>query len=171
MNSNLVTIIENVSYSAYPIQRLISGMAYVGGVCLFIVALSKLRKLADNSKENWFVPFAYILGASTMLFLPSMYDVAANTLFGSGNILQYTSQNQTTIYSVMFVIIQTAGIIWFVRGVFLITNASQPGIQHGPKGLMFILAGILSMNLETTISWLSWVMSMLSTYTLGYGSR
>ena len=52
----------------------------------------------------------------------------------------------------MQIIIRTAGLLWFVRGCVLVAQASEPGAQHGPKGMVFICAGILSMNFDNTIA-------------------
>ena len=59
----------------------------------------------------------------------------------------------------MGLIIRTAGIIWFIRGSVLVAQASEPGGQHGMKGLVFIIAGILAMNFDNTIAMLNTLLS------------
>ncbi|AHE66356.1 hypothetical protein Loa_00788 [Legionella oakridgensis ATCC 33761 = DSM 21215] len=70
----------------------------------------------------------------------------ANTDWG------YSNYNPYNIYSAMRVVIRTAGLIWFVRGCVLLVHASEPGVQHGPKGLAFLCAGVLAINFEGTVA-------------------
>ena len=167
MNSvDLITILGNLSQSLYPVQRLISGGAYVLGLSFFVTALVKLRKIADkrtqsSSQEKMFVPFMYLLFGSFLVYLPTALGVMANTAFGVGNVLNYSAYNPADIYSSVGVLIRTAGIIWFVRGCVLVAHSSQPGTQHGMKGLLFLIAGILSVNFDNTVLMLNHVMDYL----------
>ena len=163
-------MIGHLSQSAFSVQHLVAGLGYVLGLLFFIIALHKLHKIgsspAGSASESLFIPIAYLVGGSGLLFLPSLYGVLSNTLFGTGNILEYGKYNPYNIFNAMSVIIRTAGIIWFVRGCVLLTQASEPGVQHGPKGLMFLTAGIFSMNFETTLSMINWIIQQILAYTL-----
>ncbi len=172
---DLVTILGNISQSLYPLQRLITGGAYLLGILFFITAISKLLKIGDRraqspSREKMFGPMMYLLIGAILLYLPTALNIAANTAFGVGNVLTYSSYDPTNIYSSMGLLIRTAGVLWFVRGCVLVAQASEPGAQHGPKGLAFIFAGILSMNFDNTISALNTVMSDLTTWSLAIKS-
>ncbi|MGC1181927.1 DUF308 domain-containing protein [Legionella sp.] len=165
--TDLVTILGNISQSLYPLQRLISGGAYLLGILFFITAITKLLKIADRrtqspSQEKMFTPMMYLLFGALLVYLPSALNVVANTAFGVGNVLTYASYNPTNIYSSMGLLIRTAGLLWFVRGCVLVTHASEPGKQQGPKGLIFILAGILSMNFDNTVSMLNSIVSNIT---------
>jgi len=155
-NTDWITIIGNISQSLFSVQRLVSGFAYLIGTVFLITAVMKLKKIGDartnsSSQEKIFVPIAYFVGGAGLIFLPTMVKVLTNTAFGSGNVLEYTSYSPYSIYNSMRVLIQTAGLIWFVRGCVLLVTGSQPGGQHGPKGLTFIVAGILAINFEGTV--------------------
>lgn len=168
---DLITIIGNISHSLYPIQHLITGGAYMLGVLFFITALTKLRKIADTraqspSHEKMFAPMMYLLFGAFLLYLPSALNVAANTTFGAGNVLTYSSYNPSNIFSSMGLLIQTAGILWFVRGSVLVVQSSQPGTQQGPKGLVFICAGVLAMNFDNTVNMLGSVMGSIANWTI-----
>lgn len=172
---DLVTIIGNISRSLYPVQHLITGAAYLLGIIFFLTAISKLRKIADTraqspSNEKMFGPMMYLLFGALLLYLPSALDVMANTTFGVGNILNYSSYNPANIYSSMGLLVQTAGLLWFVRGCVLVAQASQPGTQHGPKGLVFIGAGILAMNFDNTIAMTNYVLGGLIHWTMAFKS-
>ncbi|KTD05570.1 type IV secretion protein IcmC [Fluoribacter gormanii] len=168
---DLIAIIGNFSRSLYPVQHLISGGAYILGILFFLTAISKLRKIADHraqssSQEKMYSPMMYLLFGAVLLYLPTALDVMANTTFGVGNILTYTSYNPSNIFSSMGLVIQTAGVLWFVRGSVLVAQSSQPGTQHGPKGLVFIVAGVLAMNFDNTIAMLNYIMSSMARWTM-----
>ncbi|PWY55376.1 type IV secretion protein IcmC [Legionella qingyii] len=168
---DLITIIGNLSRSLYPVQHLISGGAYILGILFFLTAISKLRKIADHraqssSQEKMYTPMMYLLFGAILLYLPTALDAMANTTFGVGNILTYTSYNPSNIFSSMGLLIQTAGVLWFVRGSVLVAQSSQPGTQHGPKGLAFIIAGVLAMNFDNTIAMLNYTISSLVRWTM-----
>ncbi|MFA5959945.1 MAG: type IV secretion protein IcmC [Tatlockia sp.] len=168
MNStDLVTMIGNLSRSLFSVQSLLTGLAYVIGMLFIMMALSKFNKIAvKGSYERMLVPIAYILGGSVLLFLPSAYTVLSNTVFGANNILSYAKYNPYDIYSSMGLLIQTAGIIWFIRGCVLLVGASEPQVKHGSKGLLFLFAGVLAMNFQSTIAALNSAMEGLESLTL-----
>ncbi|MCC5013747.1 MULTISPECIES: type IV secretion protein IcmC [Legionella] len=176
MNStDLITMIGNLSRSLFPVQHLLSGGAYLLGIVFFMTAISKLRKIGDHranssSQEKMFVPLAYIIGGSALLFLPSTVQNLSNTTFGTGNVLQYANYNPYDIYSSMGLIIQTAGLIWFIRGCVLLVTASEPGVQQGGKGLAFLFAGVLAMNFENTTAFLATVMGKIEAFSMQFVS-
>ena len=150
-------MIGNLSQSLIPVQELIAAFGYLLSFVLFMYAIAKLKKIGDSrarggSQEKMFVPIAYIVGATALAFLPTAMTVLSNTAFGTGNILQYAQYNPYSIYNAMKVLIQTAGLIWFIRGSLLLIHASEPGVQEGPKGLTFLISGVLAMNFEGTIA-------------------
>lgn len=173
MNANdLIFILGNISQSLYPVQRLITGFAYLLGILFFINAITHLRKIADHraqssSHEKMYTPMMYILIGAVLLYLPSAINIMANTAFGTGNILSYAQNNPTNIYSSMGLLIRTAGLLWFIRGCVLVVHAGQPGTKkEGPKGLLFIIAGILSMNFDNTVAMLNTTMTYVANVTI-----
>lgn len=173
MNSNdFITILGNLSQSLYPVQKLITGGAYLLGILFFVNAIGKLRKIADHraqsSSNEKMLPamFNLFMGAA-LIYLPSALDVMANTAFGVNNVLTYTSTaNSKTVTSIMGVMIRTAGILWFIRGCVLVVHSSAPGNEDGAKGLAFIGAGILAMNFDNTIAMVNSLLDHIVTLTL-----
>ena len=176
MNSaDIITMLGNLSQSLLPVQRLITGFAYLLGLMFFFIAIQKLRKIGDarsgsGSHERMFVPLSYLLAGAALLFLPTAVGVLSNTAFGTGNVLQYSSYNRLNIYYSIGILIQTAGLIWFVRGAVLLAHASQPGVQEGPKGLVFLIAGVLAINFEYTMSTVNTLLEQFFTLTLAVKS-
>ena len=162
MNSDLVSMIGNVSRSLYSVESLIAGLGYLIGIFFVIIALSKLKHHThSSSQEGMFEPIAYFFGGAALIFLPSMLRTLSNTVFGSGNVLQYIQYNPYSIYNSMGMVIQTAGVIWFVRGCVLLVHGSAPGAQHGTKGLAFIVAGIFATNFEYSVGIVNYCMNHL----------
>lgn len=175
MNTDLIAIIGNLSQSLLSVQAVVSGLGYLIGILFMIIAISKLKQIGDarargSGQHKMFVPLAYFMGGAALIFLPSAVNVLSKTTFGSGNVLQYTNYNPYDVYSAMRVIIQTAGLIWFVRGSVLLVHASEPGVQHGPKGLAFIVAGILAMNFEDTIGMTDYFLTKLMSVTANHSA-
>lgn len=172
MNSiDLVTMLGNLSQSLYPLQRFISGGAYILGILFFITALTKLKTIArGRSQEKTFVPMMYFMFGAALLYLPTAISSLANTAFGVGNVLTYTDYNRANIFSSMGLIIRTAGLLWFVRGTVLVAHASQPGAKDGPKGLVFLVAGVFAMNFDNTIAMINSVLSHIIAWSLSVKS-
>lgn len=172
-DSSFTSMIEHFSQSALPVQGLVTGFGYLLGIIFFIIGIRKLKTIADyrarsSSNQPIIVPIAYFLGAAVLIYIPEAIKVASTTTFGAGNILAYQKVSTVSVLGSMLLIIQTAGIIWFVRGTSLLVNASNPGIQHGAKGLTFLIAGILAINFQGTMSTINTAMQWAASYTLAF---
>jgi hypothetical protein len=167
----LTTIIGNFSQSLYPVQRLISGFAYLLGILFFITAIEKFKKIGDkraqsSSQEKMYTPMMYMSIGAVLLYLPTALHTVANTAFGVGNVISYTNYNPTNIYSSMGLVIRTVGIVWFVRGCVLVAHASEPGTKDGTKGLLFILAGVFAINFDNSIALINYTLNSLISWTM-----
>lgn len=162
MAIDLIEILGNLSRSIYPIQNLLSGLSYILGIVCTIIAIGKFKKIGDyrargGSNEKMFIPTVYLLFGVALIFLPTSISVLSNTAFGINNALQYTEYDPYDIYSIMVLLIRTAGLLWFIRGSILLVHASEPGVQEGPKGFVFLVAGIFAMNIEGTMGWIEFI--------------
>lgn len=158
---DLIQMLGNLSQSFLSVQSMISALGYLIGLSMIIAGLFRLTKIHRYSQERIVVPMSFIAGGVLLVYLPTSVEVLSTTFFGTSNALEYTEYNPYDINSAMQVIIQTAGMIWFVRGSSLLIEASQPRQQHGMKGLVFIFAGILALNFETTIATLQSIVNYL----------
>lgn len=164
---DLITILGNVAQSLVPIQKLISGTAYLLGLIFVIISLGKFRKLAgSHSGEQPFPAIAYLAGGMMLIFLPTTISIFANTTFGTGNVLAYVKFNKINFMTVMGIIIETVGIFWAIRGCIMMISAGRPGEQEGLKGLVFLIAGILAIHFDNTIAFLNYLLHLLTTITL-----
>jgi hypothetical protein len=163
---DLVSIFINLSKSLAPIQSLLSGFGYIIGIGFMLIALGKFRKIGDaraqsHGQEKLFVPVAYGIMGMGLIFLPTAVSTLANTAFGSGNILAYSSDNDDNLTAAVKLLIQTAGVLWFVRGSVLLAHASEPGVKEGSKGLAFIAAGIFALNFDNTTQVIDYALNHL----------
>lgn len=158
---SLNQILENLSKTVDPLQQLVTGLSYLVGIIFVWHGLKKLKEIADaraqsGGGKSTFVPLAYFLGGMTLFFLPTMYEVARNTFWGAESPIAYTAwvqqfaakygaSNASVLHLIQFV-----GIVWFIRGTVLLVQSSEPGNQHGTKGLLFLIAGIFGMNIQYT---------------------
>ncbi|CAM2893005.1 hypothetical protein [Legionella worsleiensis] len=172
---DLITILGNFSQSLYPVQRLITGAAYLLGILFVMKAIGKFKKIGDHraqssSQEKMYTPLMYLVFGAALIYIPSVIQAMANTAFGVGNILTYSPPPTPNIYNSIGIIIRTAGVIWFVRGCVLVAHASEPGTQHGPKGLVFIIAGIFAINFDNTIAAVNDLLGKFVSWTLAVKS-
>ncbi len=152
---DLVSIFVNLSQSLAPVQTLLTGFGYIMGISFVMISVSKFRKIGDarahsHSQEKMFVPTAYFLVGIGLIFLPTTINALANTAFGNDNILAYSSDDEDNLTAAVKLLIQTTGVLWFVRGSVLLAHASEPGVKEGSKGLTFIVAGIFALNFDNT---------------------
>lgn len=169
---DLVTMLENLSRSLFSVQRLITGLGYLLGIVFIINALYKTKSTFGSkggAHGSIAEPLGYFIMGVALLYLPSTLDTVSATFFGSNNILQYSKYNAYDIYSAMRVLIQTIGIIWFIRGCVLLVHATHPSAQKGHKGddrkgLLFLIAGIFAVHFDTTLGALNYAFNVLMTW-------
>ena len=166
-----VDILTNIATNMQSVDRLISGAAYLMGLGFAIKALMSLKELGESKtgmsqgKASLKEPLMYFLVASMLLYLPTGFAVLMNSTFGYSNVLAYAPINSNSsalntlfgpdsaVGSSLAIIIQTIGLIAFVRGWVLIARAASQGSQPGGtgKGLTHVFGGILAMNIVGTL--------------------
>ncbi|MBA2648841.1 MAG: type IV secretion protein IcmC [Legionella sp.] len=166
MNIDLVQMLANLSLSLNPIQHFISGGAYVLGIVFLVSAITKIKKLSGSGHESSYGALIFFMVGVALLFLPTALSLMANTAFGTDNVLTYAPLDKNNVYSVVGLLVRTAGLLWFVRGCILLTHTSQPGAKLGSKAMAFIVAGLFAMNLNSTIAMLNTIMQALIKMTM-----
>ena len=82
---DLGTVAGNITGSMQSLAKLISAMSYVLGMGFAVGAVFKFKAHKDNPTQIPVgTPIALIFIAAVLIFLPSIFDVAGSTLFGSG---------------------------------------------------------------------------------------
>ena len=164
-SADIISMIGNLSQSLVQVETLFVGLGFLLGIVLMITGIIKLKNMTGPSGGGMAAPMAFLLGGVALVFLPTMLGALSNTVFGNGNILQYIQYDPYSIYNSMGIMVQTAGLIWFVRGTMLLVQSSDPGSEGGPKGLVFVIAGILAMNFGSTVSAVNYIVGRLLSLT------
>lgn len=168
MNTDLIMMIGNLSQSLISVQLLITGFAYLAGIAFIMTGLFKLKKQAETqAAESLFAPVSYLVVGAICVFLPTALGALSNTVFGVGNVLEYQPYKPYNIVSSIGVIIKTVGLIFFLRGCFLVLEPKHENSKSPFKGLFYLFAGILAINFDNTIYYLNWVMEKVAQFTLG----
>ncbi len=167
--SNHADILSNVANTLVPVQRLLTGAAYLIGLTFAFKAIYTLkvygeaRTMMSNSasiKE----PVFYLIVAAVFVYFPTGYELVKNTAFGpDSNVLAYVNTQNSALNTFLgpdsmvgtqlALIIQTIGLISFIRGWVLIARSAGQGQQPGGtgKGLIHIFGGVLAMNIVGTL--------------------
>lgn len=168
--SGQVDILTNIANTLVPVERLISGFAYLMGVAIALKAVYGLKSYGESrsmmaSSSNIKEPIIYFIVAGMLIYLPTGFQVLMNSTFGYSNVLAYAPLNSNNqALSSLFgpnsaagrplsLIIQTIGLIAFVRGWILIGRSASQGQQPGGmgKGFIHVFGGIIAMNIVGTL--------------------
>jgi intracellular multiplication protein IcmC len=169
--ADTTSILTNVANSLVPVQRLITGGAYLIGCALLFKAIYSLKIYGEartmmSSNTSVKEPIVYLFVGAIFIYFPSAFATLMQSTFGYQNVLQYApvnSSNQTLDYlfgsgSVvgrpLTIIIQVIGLIAFVRGWVLVARSASQGQPPGGtgKGLIHVFGGILAINIVGTIN-------------------
>jgi len=168
--TNQADILANIAASLEPVERLITGLAYLMGIAFAFKAIYSLKVYGEartmmSSNASMKEPVTYLVVAAIFIYLPAAMDVLLMTTFGDSTILNYapvSSPNsfidalfgaQSAVGRPLSLIIQVIGLIAFVRGWVLIARGGGQGGQPGTtgKGLMHVFGGILAINIVKTL--------------------
>ena len=163
-------ILANVAKSLPKVQALITGASYLIGMSMIFKAIFYLKiygesRTMQTQSAHMKEPVMYFLIGSFLLYLPSGLHVLMSTTFGYSSPLAYapvSSSNPSLnrlfgsgslVGRPLVLIIQTVGLIAFIRGLVLIARAAGQGSQPGGtgKGLVHVFGGILAVNIVGTL--------------------
>lgn len=164
-------ILNNIANQLEPVQRLITGGAYLIGCAFLFKAIYSLKVYGEartmmSSNTSIKEPVIYLLVGALLVYFPSLVSSVMQTTFGYSNPLSYTSINSdsnalSTLFgsgslvgSPLTIIIRVIGLIAFVRGWVLIARSASQGQPPGGtgKGLIHVFGGILAINIVGTIN-------------------
>ncbi|ASQ45267.1 type IV secretion protein IcmC [Legionella clemsonensis] len=168
--NNQADILNNIANNLIPVERLVTGAAYLLGLAFAFKAIYSLKVYGEartmmSSNTSIKEPLMYLLVAGMLIYFPTGLAILLQTSFGSSSILQYApvnSNNQaiTAVFGTgsvigrpIAIIIQVIGVIAFVRGWVLIARSASQGQPPGGtgKGLIHVFGGMLAMNIVATL--------------------
>ncbi|KTD05941.1 IcmC (DotE) [Legionella gratiana] len=168
--SSQVNILANVANNLIPVERLITGGAYLIGCAFLFKAIYSLKVYGEartmmSSNTSIKEPVIYLFVGALFIYFPSAFETMMQTTFGYTNVLQYAptgGSNPTldTLFGTgsavgkpLTIMIQVIGLVAFVRGWVLIARSASQGQPPGGtgKGLIHVFGGILAINIVGTI--------------------
>lgn len=167
--TNNANLLQNIANNLMPVQTMIRGFAYVMGISFALKAIYTLKMYGEartmmSGNTDVKGPLIYFLVAAVFLYFPTAMSVMLNSTFGSSNVLEYQAiTSQSNVISTLFgsdyigrpltIIIQTVGLVAFVRGWVLIARSASQGQPPGGagKGLVHVFGGIFAMNIVATL--------------------
>jgi len=166
ISSGTTTVLVNLANNLLPVQKLITGAAYLIGIAFAVKALYSLKVYGEartmmSSNTSIKEPVFYFMTSAFLIFFPTGLDVILETSFGDTNILSYSESSaaqalfggDNDLGNALVIIFQTIGLYAFVRGWVLIARAASQGQPPGGtgKGLMHVFGGILAVNIVGTV--------------------
>lgn len=164
-------ILTNIAKSLAPVERLLTGVAYIMGLAFAFKAIYSLKvygeartMMATNASLK--EPITYLIVASVFIYFPTALEIILQTTFGASSILEYAPvDSKNKALDILFgpdsivgrpltMIIQVIGLGAFIRGWVLIARSASQGQQPGGtgKGLIHVLGGVLAMNIVATLN-------------------
>jgi intracellular multiplication protein IcmC len=170
--SSTDNVLINLANSLIPVEKLLTGAAYIIGIWFAIKALLVLKAHTESRSQaagGPTEPIMYLFVAAMLIYFPSAFQMLMNTTFGYSNVLAYAPNNtQMPLINAVFgqdspmgqaltIIIQIVGLISYIRGWLLLAKAGGSGQQPGNvgKGITHIFAGILALNIIGTLQVIS----------------
>lgn len=166
-----VSILTNIGHSLIPVQKMVTGGAYVIGCAFLFKAIYSLKQYGEqksmmSNSASAKEPILYLLVGAMLIYFPSTFSTIMMSTFGYENVLQYApvnSKNQaidaifgsgSVVGEPLCMLIQVIGLIAFVRGWVLIARSATQGQPPGGtgKGLMHVFGGVLAVNIVGTIN-------------------
>lgn len=162
--ASISTIWNSFSESFPELIHLVLGLGYLMGIGMIIHALTLFydlggRQTAQNVPGHFYGAWSFLFSGAALLWLPSMLSAMEVTLFGNDSPLAYENADLSTelgeyldVNDVMPNFFMLVGVIWFVRGWSLIASSGDPGVQHGKRGVIMLIASLFAINFEDTLT-------------------
>lgn len=163
-------ILGNIAKNITQVQHLIAGCAYLLGIMFIMKALMTLKEHGEqrsmmSQKGGMKEPLLYFFVGGMLFYAPTGLNAFMYSMFGpNATIMAYgplTNNStplggffrSTTAGTSLVKIIQTVGLVAFVRGWVLVARAGSQGQAPGGmgKGLIHVLGGVLAINIVGTI--------------------
>lgn len=163
-------VIMNIANSLAPVERLLTGGAYLMGVAFLFKAIYTLKvygeartMMASNSSIK--EPVVYLIVSAVFIYFPTAFAVVMKSSFGYESVLAYqpvSSPNSTIdalfggdslIGRPLTMIIRIIGLVAFIRGWVLIARSAAQGQPPGGlgKGFVHVFGGTLAINIVGTL--------------------
>ena len=148
-----------------PVIYLIKAVGYVVGLWMIISAIMELKHIGEtkgstSTESGLGGPLVQMALGIALIYYPSTISIAITTLGGNGSVMEYTPSGGADPFLAAkqgaILLVQAIGYVSFIRGFVTLSNSTKPGAQQGTvgKGVMYIVGGILAINIVATIQML-----------------
>ncbi len=163
-SQDLSTVFGTLSEQLPKVNQLMIGLMYMLGVLFCFIALVKLKRMAAKNafqgggEGNASGPIIQFFLGVFLIFSPTFIEISSQSLFSnSSSPLSYgggSGSGLSQVYTNMYSIIQTIGLIVLIRGIIMINRVSggQQAAQGGTysKGIMYVIVAIFAINIGVT---------------------
>ncbi|PJD90571.1 MAG: type IV secretion protein IcmC [Legionella sp.] len=168
--SGYENVLTNLANSLVPVEKMLTGAAYLMGLGFAIKAILTLKTHGEQRSSmsgtgNMKEAGIYLIVAAMLVYYPTAFEVIMNSTFGYDSVLAYAPMAASTpilgnifgansmVGGSLTTIIQIVGLIAFIRGWLLIARGASQGQSGGGtgKGMMHVFGGILAMNIIGTL--------------------
>jgi len=167
LGTTLGSMFANFSQYYGSIARLLNDVALLLAIVFGISALIKLKNFVQDPQQN---PMSHTLAlfvvAGALANIGLMATIGGNSIYGDGySFIAYNQTAQTgselsseglAILRGVIGFIQLMGFIAFFKGWLMLRNTGKPGgggqDVSFSRGLVFIIGGILSINIVSTVT-------------------
>ena len=165
------TIMRNLASSLIDVEHLAIGIFYVVGIGVLIAGVYDLVEFGMMHQSHPIEKLRALTKVSIgalLIYFPSSVQVVSQSLFGENVSLSYQTITSDIIYSSAKVILQLAGFIWFVRGLFMLMTGHEAGerLRHF-KGVIYMASGILAANFDYAVSSTNYLMKAVMDFFKG----
>ncbi|MBU0743827.1 MAG: hypothetical protein KKE11_00435 [Gammaproteobacteria bacterium] len=162
---DFTTMLAALSKNSGIVIKIAVATAYIIGLWFIISAVMNLKRVGQSSQMQMQTtsisgPIVKFVIGLMLLYLPSVIDIGAWTLWGAGadsSQLSYTTTGGEPIFGPVkdgaIALVKAVGYIYFIRGLIVLSHSSEQGAQQGTvgKGIVHLIGGILAINLMQTI--------------------
>jgi len=169
--SGQVNILNNLSNSILPVERMITGGAYLIGCAFLFKAIYSLKVYGEartmmSNNASIKEPLIYLLVGAVFIYFPTSFEMLMQSTFNYNTVLQYAPVDSgnsaldklfgtgSVVGKPLTMLIQVIGLVAFVRGWILIARSASHGQPPGGtgKGLVHVFGGILAINIVGTLT-------------------
>lgn len=154
------TMLQNLSMAVPELMRLVTAIAYVGGMYFIVHGVVSFRNVPPMGNTNPPMTvkkcLVFIFAGTALLYLPSAVQVGTSTFWGNVSPYAYISHDNGDQWSELiksaYAIVQVVGVIALIRGIMLFTTTPHQQ-EHHPfaRAMTHCVGGILCINLEIFI--------------------
>lgn len=158
-DTDISQMIINIAETLPPVLAMVSAASYIIGIVLVMKGIFKLKEFGEartmmSSHLSAMPSIITMCTGGFLIFFPTSIEIGMQTIFDYSSPLSYSSQDSASdeLVDAIVMMMQIIGSIAFIRGMLLIKSSTGQGAQPGSfsKGITFVVAGILAINIYGT---------------------